>query len=187
MVHWRSHQKFPGAGGVCEEWQKTGLGREGWGQIMENLVCHTKKFGFDPEVSGSCEMFWQTAFISNVFLPVFSIGVVECEAGRRKSAVSQGRCGRPSLPFCTYYSLASFSLPNYCLSHLKMVQRTAISMMGTLGCSSQEAARLVLSHLHVPYCDQGQAFLRSLVYVCNGLCSKPRTFLCRGELYSVHC
>lgn len=96
---------------------------------------------------------------------------------------------RPTFPsiLCTYYSLASFSLPNYCPSHLKMVQRTAVSMMGILGCSSQEAARLILSHLYVPSRDQGQAFLRPLVYVCNGLCSKPRTFLCRGELYSVHC
>ena len=150
---------------------------------MEDLVCHTDKFGFYPDVSGSRETFRQATFPSDVFLPIFSMGV--WGIGSRKKKVScfsgQVRHAIPSLP-CT-----CFSLLKYFPSHLKMVQRTAISSTGTVGCSAPEDARLVPSHLYSPSCDQGQAFIRPLVYVCDGLCSKTGTFSCRGGLYSAHC
>lgn len=44
---------------------------------MEDLVCQTDRFGFYPEVRGSHEMFQQTAFPSDVLLPVFFMGIVE--------------------------------------------------------------------------------------------------------------
>lgn len=98
----------------------------------------------------------------------------------------QGQHTLPSLP-CMCFSLASFSFPKHFPSHLKMMQSTAISRVDTGGYSAPEDARLVLSHLYLPSCDQGQVFVRSLFYVCDGLCSKTGTFFCRGELYSVHC
>ena len=102
MVYLKSDKKFSEAGG-----EEDGIEKEGWGQIVEDLVYRTSKFGFYPEVSGSCEMFWQTAFPSNVLL-IFSIGIMEYEGGRRKSAASQGRGGIPPLlvPVCATHLLA---------------------------------------------------------------------------------
>lgn len=172
--------------------KEDGIEKEGWGQIVEDLVYRTSKFGFHPEVSGSCEMFWQTAFPSNVFLLIFSTGIMEYEGGRRKSAASQGRCGMPSLlvPVCATHRLAfhfqsMFPHPWKQCRGLPSLPRAPWVVLPRGMPDSSWA--ILWPSCDFPSCDQGQAFIRSSVYVCNGLRSKPRTFLCREELYSAHC